>query len=230
MRCRKARSCLSAYCSGELSNRLKPAVSEHLSTCSDCRREEALYRSMSQAARQLANLAVSADFNGKLLNRIAQARFAETRTKAFLPRRAPLARWGQVIPAFVTTSLVILLAAVTFRPDGGPVSHQAVVAGLGFDDSYLTVQPTGQRQQADRLSLYWSLSSQIERAEKLAQLSNTMVRRSAWPDVGQSAGVLASTTQSSAVPYAPGIYRVRPVVRVYLSPDMPTVREGQGAY
>ena len=80
MRCRKARSYLSAYCNDELTDRTRLAVSDHLSTCSTCRKEEAIYRSMISSGAEIEGLKVDDDFNTRLLNRSAQERFAQTRT------------------------------------------------------------------------------------------------------------------------------------------------------
>ena len=106
MRCRKVRSYLSAYCNDELSGRKRLTIREHLATCSGCRSEEEIYVSMSEAGGRLEEFAVSDDFNLKLLNRIGRERFAETRTEAHLPKRAPLISWRQVVPVLSAVALV----------------------------------------------------------------------------------------------------------------------------
>ncbi|TET93883.1 MAG: hypothetical protein E3J26_05555 [Candidatus Zixiibacteriota bacterium] len=231
MRCRKVRSYLSAYCNGELSSRFKPAVSEHLSTCSACRREEAVYRSMSQANEKLSTLTVCDDFNGKLLNRIAQERFSETRTKAFLPKRAPVILWRQAIPAFVTTSLMILLAIVAFSPKNIPLADDIFARRSALDDSYLTVQPVDNVRRTANLDKDWSLGNRLAWAERMNRLSNAIVQQGAWRDIDRSYGLMTASAQApTPVPYVLGYYKVRPVVRVYMSLESPSAKEGGRAY
>ncbi len=230
MRCRKVRSYLSAYCNNELSGRIKLPVSEHLSTCSTCRREEAFYRSMAQTARELDGIKASDDFNTKLLNRIAQERFAETRAKAYWPRPVPLFRWGQAIPAFVTTSLVILLAVVTFWPRHGGIGEDGGRTRLGVDDSYLTAQPIGSAETTDALAPNWSFADRIERTEKFNRLSSALVGEGLWHGGDRSSGMLTASHASVPAPYAPGYYRVRQIMRVYMPADMPATGEARRAY
>ena len=133
MRCRKVRSFLSAYCNDELTGRKRLAVREHLSTCCDCRREEAFYGSMKTAAGELPGLSVSADFNPQLLNRIARERFAETRTRAFLPRRAPIVSWSRAVPILAIVPVLALAAAYWFVGGGttGPTEVGGSRGGRG---------------------------------------------------------------------------------------------------
>jgi len=120
MRCRKVRSFLSAYCSGELDRRHNRAVSEHLLTCAACRREEAVYRQMVEAVAEVPQMGITEDFNSRLLNRIAQERFAETRTKAYMPKPAPLFLWRRVAPVLATFCLAVFV----------------VFSGLEYDRAY----------------------------------------------------------------------------------------------
>jgi len=231
MRCRKVRSYLSAYCNNELSGRLKPVISEHLSTCSACRREEAVYRSISEATKKLSALPLKDDFNNRLFNRIAQERFAETRTKAFLPRRAPVVLWRQVIPAFVTTSLLILLAFVAFSPSNMHQSDGDLIQQLALDDSYLTAQPVSNVQRTANLRKGWSLGDQLAWAERMNRLSNAIIRKGAWGGINRSSGLLTvSIQESTLVPFAMDYHRVRPVVRVYMSPESPSAKEAGRVY
>lgn len=231
MRCRRVRSFLSAYCNGELGGRLKAAISEHLATCSSCRREEAVYQSLAEARGNLNQLSVSDDFNGRLLNRVARERFAETRTKAYLPRRAPVLLWRQAIPAFVSTSLIILLAFAVFPPGGNDLSTPGVTGQLALDDSYLTVQPVAGTDRTAKLDRGWTLSNQMERAARMNQLSNAVAGRGTWPRSDRSLGLTLATSQTPAsVPYVSGYYRVRPVVKIYLVPQAPVAREAGKVY
>ncbi len=231
MRCRKVRSYLLAYCSGELNSYLKPAVSVHLSTCSACRREEAVYRSISQANAKLSALTVGSDFNARLFNRIARERFAETRTKAFLPKRAPVILWRQAIPAFVTTGLMILLAVVAFSPKSLRQADDIFARRTGLDDSYLTVQPVDNVKRTVNLDKDWSLGNQLARAEKMNRLSNSIVQQGAWRDIDRSYGLMTASAQApTPVPYVLGYHKVRPVVKIYMSLESPSAKEGGRAY
>lgn len=102
MHCRKVRSLLSAACSDELDSRQQAVVKDHLVSCPSCRKEASYYSSLRLAARELPKRTPSEDFNTRLLNRIAQERFQETRTRAYLPRRAPRLTWRTLAPVLVT--------------------------------------------------------------------------------------------------------------------------------
>jgi len=231
MRCRKVRSYLSAYCNGELSSRLKPAVSEHLSTCVACRREEAVYRSIAQATRELDSLKVSEEFNSKLFNRIARERFAETRTKAYLTRRAPVFLWRQIIPAFVVTCTVAVLAIVTFLPDWHKPSDPGSVSYSKLDNSYLTVQPIHNVKRTANLDKNWSLGNELARAERMNRLSSAIIQKGVWHNLDRSYGLTATSSGSlTPTPYVPGYYKVRPVIKIYMSPESPSAKEGRRVY
>jgi len=229
MRCRKVRSFLSAYCSDELNVRRKLAVSEHLSTCSSCRQQEAIYRSMNESYPKIPESKVSDDFNARLLNRIAQERFAETRTKAWLPKSAPAFRWGRAVPVLVT---VCLLALVTIMVPGwddqGQLDH---MAGGNLDDSYLTVQPDGNPNMTDRIHDNWSLPTQLALAERVNRISNGLTQ------IGSFGGYNRATISSSLVssrrgqiPYAGSYYKVRPVIKVYVVPGTSSGKEEVKVY
>ena len=112
MRCRKARSLLSAACSDELDARQHAAVREHVADCPSCKWEYAYYSSIREAGQEMPDVPVSDDFNSRLLNRIAEERFAETRTKAYLPKRVPRFQWRSLVPVTVVAGL---LAVVTLN-------------------------------------------------------------------------------------------------------------------
>ncbi len=228
MRCRRVRSYLSAYCNDELNGSRKQAISEHLSTCSACRREEAFYRSMVQAKAELNSLKVADDFNHKLLNRIAQERFAETRSKAYLPKRAPVVLWRQVIPAFVTTCMVILLAVINFSPSHHSSPNEFSVA---LDDSYLTAQPLHNTISSTHLTPDWTLRDQIALAERMNQLSSSIARQEILHSLEHSAGfMMASSRSTPPAPYAPGYYQVRQVIKKFIPPSTQLEKEGGRVY
>lgn len=232
MRCRKVRSCLSAYCKDELSGSRKLAVSEHLSTCSDCRREESEYRSMLEALGQVPAFGVSDDFNNKLFNRIAEERFAETRSKAYLPTRAPLLGWTRLVPA-VAAACLLLVVGVMFLA-GSPESPSPMMAS-GPDsgtDEYLTAQPVNNPNMTASLEKDWTLNTQIARAERLSRISRSVGTQVEFVGVDASALGLSNVSSRSGAPapYVPDFFRVRPVVKTYHAPQGTTVREVSDTY
>lgn len=224
MRCRKVRSCLSAFCKDELRSRQRLAVSEHLAECAACRKEAALYQSITEASRELASPGLSEDFNNKLLNRIAQERFAETRTQAYLPKAAPLFSWGRVLPAVVSACVVVLAVIVALAPQGGV--DQA--ADNGLDNAYLTVQPTNNPNVTHNLAEGWSLDKQMARVERVNSISQSVVPNH-FSKVIQT-GQLASSQVRYGAPFAPTYYKVRPVVRVYMNPESTAAKEAAEVY
>jgi len=227
MRCRKARSYLSAYCNEELTGGHKLAVSEHLATCSSCRKEEAIYRSLSLGGRQVKSLRVSDDFNTRLLNRIAQERFAETRTKAYLPKNAPLVVWSKLVPAVVTACLVLavgLYSLDSFNNGNGG----APMAVLGDRPDYMTVQPTNNPNLTHPMDKDWSLTNQMARAERINTITNRLGSRVGF---GNQANQLASsTTRMQPAPYVIQYIRIRPVMRIYRSIDTSAGKEDSKTY
>ncbi len=231
MRCRRVRSYLSAYSNGELSGRNRLAVSEHLSTCSACRKEAAIYNSIIESRPKLGELKVSDDFNTKLLNRIAQERFAETRTRAYLPRTAPRIVWGRAIPAVVSACLVLLVSVAVLSP-GLRESTDPVSAGSrALNDAYKTVQPIANPNMTAKLDQSWSLDDQLARMERASSISERITRMSGYDwDVYSSGVRLASSNAGQRMPYVPDYFRIRPVVVVYGVPEASSVKEVTKVY
>ncbi|MCK4302424.1 MAG: zf-HC2 domain-containing protein [candidate division Zixibacteria bacterium] len=232
MRCRKARSYLSAYCNGELDGHRKQAVREHLLTCASCRREEAIYRDMAGAAREIPGIRLSDDFNVAVLNRIGKERFAETHTRAYLPSSAPSFFWRRLAPALAMACLAVF-AIVATLPTLQEDTRPAVIVSEGrtLDDSYLTVQPVTNPNLTVSLREDWSLSDQLARAERIGRISRTLApvgRFGSWEESHE----LARLTSSSArpMPYVADYYLLRPVVRIYSSPRSVSENEGVHAY
>ncbi|RKX29099.1 MAG: hypothetical protein DRP47_02615 [Candidatus Zixiibacteriota bacterium] len=223
MRCRKVRSYLSAYCSDELGGRRKLAISEHLATCAECRREEADYRSLAKTARQLSAINIAEDFNTRLLDRVARERFAETRSKAYLPRKAPVVRWTVVAPAVVTACLVfafIMVGLQTVLDDYSPG-----IASVA-NDSYLTAQPMNNPNMTNSMQKDWSLASQMSRANRLDRMSQRIVNRIRTTSMAPTSGLFnVSARANQPAPWNQTYYRVRPVVRIYQAPDIPKGEE-----
>ena len=230
MRCRKARSFLSAYSNDELSARKAQSVSEHIAVCADCRHEEAFYRSLRESGRSFAGLKVSSDFNSKLLNRVAQERFAETRAKAYLPRKAPAAVWGRILPVSVAACLVLIVGTVSFQTFSPGQSDPIAVHQSGVDDSYLTVQPVGNPNMAANLNKNWSLASQLARADRVSQISDAMAPVESFIYSGGIRPVSAVGSSGAKVPFADNFLHIRPVVRVYIIPNQSNIREAEKTY
>ncbi len=229
MRCQRARSYLSAYCNDELSGRQKLAVSEHLATCSTCRKEEALYRSLGEARSAVPSMKVSKDFNTALLNRIAQERFAETRTRAFMPHAAPRFAWGKILPVAVSACAVALMAMFTVGPSLRTASPDFAVR-TGLDDSYLTVQPTNNPNMTASMHQGWSLNNQLARVQRINDISNSFVRPSGFAQpTGMGLANVAARTIPQA-PYSATYYRVRQIHILYAPPDANSPKEVNKAY
>jgi hypothetical protein len=183
---------------------------------------------MLQAGQQLPELAVSDDFNSKLLNRIAQERFAETRTKAYLPRRAPVILWRQAIPAFATACLVVLLAVVVLSPQFKNGDTRMTDKEMLLDDSYLYAQPTN----ATCVRENWSFKQQLTQIERMNRISRAILRQAGWINVRRTATWATSSTPHNyrPVPSMPTYYKTRLVVPTAVSPEPPPEKEIDRAY
>jgi len=231
MRCRKVRSLLSIYCNEELSGRQQLSVREHLAGCAACRREAAVYNSLREASQEMPSLKLSDDFNTRLLNRIGQERFAETRTKAYLPKRAPVFRWSLVVPALVVTALVIVTAVGLMMTGTNEPALQLADNSAQSDNSYQTVEPTNNPNMTANLQKDWSLHRQVAQAERLNRLSSFLTGNQ-----GFSTNHLAGTSLQAPAgfhqqaPYNIIYYRLRPVIRVYEPSRSTNAGEGQKVY
>lgn len=228
MRCQKARSYLSAYCRDELTGRDLLAMREHLAGCALCRREEATMRAMFVASGSLRGPIVSADFNAKLLDRIARERFSETRTKAYLPRRTPVFSWPRLVPI----AAVVMLAVVAFV-GSNYMWRENVSPNAGgqasLDDSYLTVQPAGDRDVTTRVSPDWSFGSQFNQAERVNRVSGMLTSATGFADPEPRIII------HFVVPYNDGRLdmsglRIRPVLRTYEPAGAVQTKETHSVY
>jgi hypothetical protein len=233
MRWQKARSFLSAYCNDELSNRRKLKVSRLLQTSKALQREEQDYRAMQESLKQLPSVGVSDDFNNKLLNRVAQERFKETRTKAYLPKAVPLFRWSRAIPALVSVSAAVLLAFVTFSGPQSSIDNAGlVVNSSGGYDAYLTAQPTNNPNVAVPLAKNWSLNQQMASMERVRRLSESMRPTPGGFNFDNAMNHLAGARSlaNQPIPYVPNYYKVRPVLKLYISPQSTAGKEVRQGY
>ncbi|MEA1980682.1 MAG: zf-HC2 domain-containing protein [candidate division Zixibacteria bacterium] len=227
MRCRKVRSFLSAYCNDELTPNRIDAVADHLDNCADCRREETLYRSILDASRKVSTKKTSADFNNKLMNRIAQERFKETRTKAYLPKRAPLFSWSKVVPAVAAVCLVLFVSAVTYNNYSSSSISQPLAVNTNNDDgddSYLTVMPTNNPNLKNNVATVdknWSFNRQLAQAERINKISNVLTSSASSDFYNSPFEFRTSNNQIVEIPlpFVKSYFIIRPVIKVYVSPD-----------
>ena len=198
MHCRRVRSYLSAFSNDELTGALLRDVREHLSTCPDCRSEEAVYRSMRLTTRQMPSRHLSPEFNSRLIERLAQERFAETRTRAYLPKPAPRLLWRKLVPLAVSVAAVALMAVnlVPYISGDRPPDPVRPVA-VGQNDDYLTAMP---------LKRDWTLNSQLAQTDRLSRLTNYLT---------QTSGFSRDEFASQAQPVEVFFFPVQPVIRVY---------------
>ncbi len=186
MRCRRVRSCLLAYCRGELTGRRHQAVREHIDACPECRREEAVFWEINKSIRNLPEQKVSVDFNSKLLDRIAKERFRETRTKAYLPRRAPIFGRGKLIPAFA--SVCLMLAFVMFggidfvnSPDGSDM-YVDRPGDVELDSSYMHILP--QKDKPDVIVEHqrnaWAFKQKLAKANRMRNLMSRLAGQNSF--------------------------------------------------
>ncbi len=232
MRCQKVRSCLSAYCREELTGRQRLSVQEHLADCEACRRQEESVRVFHLKAVEVRPPALSADFNTKLLNRIAQERFVETRTKAYLPKRAPLFMWRRVVPVLATVTMAVLsIISIMSGPTGffAPGNVGSTISA-GLTEPYLGGQPTNNPNMASKLRKDWTLQSQFEQTARINRISGLLTSRNGFSLDERGNLELIGSFGSNRLPYSVHVYRLRPVVRVYEQVDSQPAQGANSIY
>jgi hypothetical protein len=229
MRCRKVRSLLSAACSDELEVRQQAAVKDHLASCSSCRKEASYYTTVRQAVDQVPKKSVNQDFNARLLDRLAHERFQQTRTQAYLPRRAPRLSLRVLAPVAVTAALVLVAVSSFLSMDrsmpGGMPSAQLPSP---MDDRYLTIQPTSGHNAALGMGNDWSLRRQLARSERLETVSRELTSHNGFGNMH-----LAGTTSPAGMMYTTASQNYplrRPVFKVYRITGGSGDREDAQAY
>jgi len=233
MRCQKVRSCLSAFCNDELTGSTFAKVSDHLASCAECRAEEQHYRTLLKGKEDLNVFRVSEGFNNRLLDRIAHERFAETRTKAFLPNNAPSIVIRRVVPILATSFLAVALLVINFwpkydsQPDG--LANMAV-QGDQLDDSYLTVQPINNPNMTGTLRQGWTLSEQLARSDRMNRISRQLTSALPFDNYYQGNAVNVSSSTLQPVPYVAGYYRIVPVIRVFEPANSNASKEAEVTY
>jgi len=229
MRCRKARSLLSAACSDELDGRRLAAVREHLASCPACQKEASYYTSVRQAVRELPRKALSEDFNTRLLNRIAQERFHETRTRAYLPKRAPRLSWITVAPVVAVMALALVVATSMYQTDPSwPTASSTPGIPGHMDDRYLTAQPVSNPNMAIGMSDDWSLRRQLARAERLEEISRYLTSQYGFGNTHLTSNRVNTGGLQPAMPQF--YFQRQPVFRIYRVGGGTNDREDHRAY
>lgn len=226
MRCQKVRSYLPAYCREELAGREVLTVREHLATCASCRNEEVALRALNSSARELPRTTISTDFNTRLLNRIAQERFAETRTRAYFPKPAPRLLWGRAVPAVagVLALLIVAIGALAPQQDGFISFHSG---SASLDNSYLTVQPDENPNMAVDLR-NWSLKTQLAKHERMNRITGMLTGSDGFTNVYSHAGMNWDNTARVSRQY--NLLERRPVIRVLQPATSTLVTEERTIY
>lgn len=220
MRCRRVRSYLSAFCNDELTGHKKLSVGEHLENCSECRRVRAEYTAINENRRVIPQLKVANNFNNLLLNRIGQERFIETRTKAYMPKNAPVVRWTAVIPVIAAACLVfaVTMSGLLNNIETTTQGRTAYIENNDIYNAYLTVQPDNNPNMTHQMNKDWSLTTQLAKADRIDQMSQKIIEQIGI-NRGQSQGLAnVSSNSTSHVPYGQSYYRVRPVIKIYQTP------------
>lgn len=196
MRCQKVRSFLSAYCKGELVEKRTGAIAEHLEGCIRCRYEEAAYRELNKSVGELSGYTVSGDFNSLLLKRVANERFKETRSKAYLPKKIPMVTFNRLAPVFATACFIF-----AFIFSGGmdlfiDTKEAPTYVTIELDNSYMTVQPE------------WEFNKEVARATRINGLMNQLSNQSSF-------GSLVSSSQRNSFRSQFKIQQYPPTIRTY---------------
>ncbi len=113
----------------------------------------------------MTQVKVSADFNARLMDRLAQERFSETRSKAYLPKkRVPvvsLTRISAVVAAACFVFAFIFAGGIEkfLTPTERPTI--AETADPLLNDDYQTVQPQSE---------HWVFKDQLQRATRIKSM------------------------------------------------------------
>jgi hypothetical protein len=171
---------------------------------------------MRLATRQLPGRYLGADFNPRILDRVAKERFAETRTQAYMPKAAPSFVWRRLVPAVVSVFAVAVVAiSLVSFPGGKPHdgSQSADGVDLSKNDEYLRVHPLENR--IAQLNPQWSLNNHLAQTDRMARVTNSMTQTAGFERRGALTGIQAEFLfRDSRNPNTIYYYRVRPVIRV----------------
>jgi negative regulator of sigma E activity len=197
-----------------LTGRKKKAIRERLAEDASLREEEQALRLIREATRSLPKDCVSDDFNSRLLNRIATERFAETRSKAMLPRRSvPLPLFARLAPVVVTAAVVLVVGAFWMYPNGENVPYSA---DSRLDDTYLTAQPQNNPNMTVAVSQDWSLEKALQQSRRVTRIFNQLTSGQGFvPAHRQGDARRVSVRQPVNSPYVSHYFQVVPVQTVY---------------
>ena len=219
MRFRKTRSCLSAYSNDELDARQKEAVREQLAQDETLKREALVFKQIKDGCNELEDIELSDDFNARLLNRIAAERFAETRTKAYLPSRIPGLWWRIAVPA-MTTVVIACFGLVGYSawqnlPEQFQATAQSGEQQLGEDDSYLYASSDKNPNLGRQALQGRSLSSLMARVDRANKISNWMTSGAQYVTNNQLAShqTWSGNARRSPIPFSIQFYLVRPILK-----------------
>jgi hypothetical protein len=217
MRCRKVRSCLSAYCRGEMAPGVAGDITRHIDSCPSCRREAEAFRAVNRMLTQQPVLKTGDEFSARLFARIANENFAEKRDKAYLPGRIPLMGASRLAVVAATAVIVLLVGAgINLSRMEGPSSVPLALStsntsGGSENDLYLTVQPT----HNPLLNSQKSVSRMVQQYNRWRELSRVIRSHSgAEQFMGNGSTVVMASSGYGSAP-TNGI-RIRPVVKNYL--------------
>ncbi|MCP4705495.1 MAG: hypothetical protein GY865_12910 [candidate division Zixibacteria bacterium] len=201
MRCQRVRSFLSAYCKGELIEKRSGAIKAHLEGCPRCRYEETAYREMNKSVGELAKESVvSDDFNSLLFKRVADERYNETRTKAYIPKKIPLVSFNRIAP--VVAAACFMFAFVFSGGISLFIDQPETPAYVELDDSYMTVQPN------ENVHAQWEFNKEVERAARINGLMNQLSNQGNF-------GSLASSSRRNNFGSPFGVHQFPPMIRTY---------------
>ncbi len=178
MRSRRARSLLPAFSNGEVDGRRELSVRRLLADSPEARAEARFYGSMRDAAHELPQTSTNRDFKNRLMDRIAEERFAETRTEAYLPKAAPLVRWRFVVPSVVTAAVMLFVAVGLLSPTS-PFAGGQSAAAFDPDSAYLTAQPSTTHLHRTA-NPDWSFDQVLAHSERAARISQRLVNPSSF--------------------------------------------------
>jgi hypothetical protein len=215
MRCRKVRSFLSIYCSGETAPDVKAQIDQHLEGCGPCRREASVYKSLGRAVKSLPDMETSENFTSKLFQKIGREGFAEAKSKAYLPGRIPRIDFTR-LAAYATTAVIVIglgLGIAMSDKFFSPTSPRMLSStDIQKDENlYLTVQPIDNPLLNEKKSV----SEIVQQYNRFREYSKTLRASSGTEMLSrQTPGMTMTSTQS--VPLGANGLRVRPVVKNYL--------------
>ncbi|MEA1965629.1 MAG: zf-HC2 domain-containing protein [Candidatus Aerophobetes bacterium] len=132
MKCRKVKQKLVAYLDGELQERQKLLIEEHLSKCAQCKREADLLNKTFYLLKNQEHLKPSEDFEANLWKRVHSAEKRELLPQNIFGRLAHLS-----LPAAVAAALIIGVIVGNFMEKRVPSQNanleEECLTSIGLD-------------------------------------------------------------------------------------------------